>query len=147
MSGVRTYDPSQVIVTINGANMSGFADGTFVTIERDEQSFTKVIGADGTSSRSKTSNRSGMLTITLAQTSPSNDILSALLAQDEASSDAVFSVQVKDNSGDSRVFSGTGWVQGMPSIEYGKDMSNREWVIELVDMEFNIAGNALLGSA
>ena len=27
---VRTYDPKQVIITVGGVPMSGFADGTFL---------------------------------------------------------------------------------------------------------------------
>lgn len=144
---VRTYDAAQVVVTVNGAEISGYADGTFITIEREEQSFTKVVGADGTTSRAKSNNRSGSMTITLAQTSPSNELLSSLLAADELSNEGVFPVIVKDTSGESRFFSATGWVQGLPSIEYGKEIANREWVIDLADMEFNVAGNKAVGGA
>lgn len=145
--GVRTYSPGAIVMTVNGVAMGGFADGTFITVARDEQSFTKVTGADGSVSRSKSNNRSGTITLTLQQTSPSNDVLSALLAQDELDNSGVISVLVKDNSGDSRFFSGTGWVQGMPSVEYGKEIANREWVIEMADMEFNVAGNIGVGTA
>jgi hypothetical protein len=144
---VRTYDAAQVILTVNGVEISGYASDTFISIEREEPSFTKVVGADGTTSRAKSNNRSGTMTITLSQTSPSNDYLSALLAQDELSNSGVVPVILKDISGQSRFFSGTGWVQGMPSVEYAKEISDREWLIDLADMEFNIAGNIAVGGA
>lgn len=144
---VRTYDAAQVILTINGVEISGYAADTFISIEREEPSFTKVVGADGTTSRAKSNNRSGTMTITLSQTSPSNDYLSALLAQDELSNSGVVPVILKDISGQSRFFSGTGWVQGMPTVEYAKEISDREWLIDLADMEFNIAGNIAVGGA
>lgn len=144
---VRTYDAAQVILSVGGANISGYADGTFISIEREEQSFTKVVGADGNTSRAKSNNRSGSLTITLQQTSPSNEVLSGFLAQDESSADAVVPVLIKDNTGESRLFSATGWVQGLPTIEYAKEISTREWVLDLADIEFNIAGNAAIGGA
>ena len=144
---VRTYDAAQVVLTINGVAISGYADGTFISVEREEQSFTKVVGADGTTSRAKSNNRSGSLTLTILQTSPSNDVLSALLAQDELNNDAVVPVLIKDNTGKSRLFSATGWVQGMPTVEYGKEISNREWTIDLADIEFAIAGNSGIGGA
>lgn len=144
---VRTYDAAQVILTINGVEISGYASDTFISIEREEPSFTKVVGADGTTSRAKSNNRSGTMTITLSQTSPSNDYLSALLAQDELSNSGVVPVILKDISGQSRFFSGTGWVQGMPTVEYAKEISDREWLIDLADMEFNIAGNIAVGGA
>jgi len=147
MSGVRTYSPSEIVMTVNGVAMGNFADGTFITVARDEQSFTKVTGADGTVSRSKSNNRSGTVTLSLQQTSPSNEVLSALLAQDELDNSGVVPVLIKDNSGTSRFFSGTGWIQGMPSVEYAKEIANREWVIEMADMEFNVAGNLGVGVA
>ena len=61
---VRTYDPKQVIITVGGVPMSGFADGSFLTIDRDDNQWTKVTGADGTSTRIKSNNRSGNMTIT-----------------------------------------------------------------------------------
>lgn len=147
MSEVRTYDASQVVLTINGAVIGGYADGTFINVEREEPSFTKVVGADGTVSRAKSNNKSGTLTITLKQTSPSNDVLSALLAQDELNADGVFPVLLKDNSGETRIFSGTGWVQGFPPSEFAKEISEREWLIDLSEIDFNLAGNAAIGGA
>lgn len=143
----HTYDAAQVILTINGVQISGYAADTFISVEREEPSFTKVVGADGTTSRAKSNNRSGTMTITLNQTSASNDYLSALLAQDELTNEGVFPVIVKDISGESRFFSATGWVQGMPTVEYGKEISDREWLIDLANIEFNIAGNRKIGGA
>lgn len=149
MSGVRTYSPGAIVITVGGVAMGGFADGTFVSISRDEQSFTKVTGADGTVSRSKSNNRSGAVTLTLQQTSPSNEVLSSLLAQDELDgTSGVVPVLIKDTSGETRFFSGTGWVRGLPdNIEFAKEISNREWVIEMADMEFNLTGNIGVGVA
>lgn len=144
---LKTYNPQDVIITIGGAAMSGFAEDTFVNVARDEQSFTKVVGADGRTSRSKTSNKSGTLTLTLMQTSDSNDVLSAYLAQDERSNDGTFSVLIQDNSGRTQIFSAVAWVQGMPAVEFGRDVGTREWVIELADIEFTIGGNFSVGGA
>lgn len=144
MPGVRTYDSSQVVLTVGGAVISGFAEGTFITVERDDQNFTKVIGADGTASRRKTTNRSGSLTLTLSQTSPSNDVLSALMVKDEDGS-GVVPVLLKDNSGSTRIFSSAAWIQGMPTIEFSGELTNREWVIEMAYIEAELAGNAALG--
>lgn len=41
---VRTYDPKQVIITVGGIPMSGFADGTFLTVDRDDDQWAKVTG-------------------------------------------------------------------------------------------------------
>lgn len=143
--GVRTYDAAKVAVTVKGLAISGWADGTFVVVDRMEESFTKVIGADGFTSRSKTNNRSGTITLTLSQTSPSNEVLSGLLADDELNGNGVFPIMVKDISGTTVLFSGTGWIQKPPSVEFGKEISNREWVIDVSDLHMTVAGNTGVG--
>ena len=82
---LRTYDPKQVVISIGGVPISGYADGTFLLIDRDENAFTKVTGADGTSTRVKSNNRAGSMTLTLKQSSPSNDVLSGFATLDELS--------------------------------------------------------------
>lgn len=139
--GVKTYDPQKVALSLGGQIMSGFADGTFISIERDENSFEKVTGADGDVSRSKTANKSATLTLTLNQTSPSNDILSALAALDEVASSGVFPVILKDNSGTTVVSSGAGWIRKPPTSGFGKVIETREWVIDLAATIFFIGGN------
>jgi len=143
--GVRTYDASQVVIVVNGNAIGGYADGTFIEVERELESYTKVVGADGTTSRAKTNNLSGSITLTLAQTSPSNDILSALHDLDQADNTAIFPVIVKDMTGQSQMFSGTGWVEGLPKTDYGKDIANRQWVIHVSHMQYAVTGNLGVG--
>jgi structural protein KPP10_ORF10 len=138
---VQTYDPKEIFVTIGGAAMQGFADGTFVTLDRNEDAFSTVSGADGIVARVKSNNRAGTLTLSLQQTSLSNDILSGFALLDEISNTGTFPILIKDNQGTSLIFSATGWVQKMPAVEYSKDISNREWVIGLADLTYFIGGN------
>ena len=39
-------------------------------------------------------------------------------------------ILIKDLSGNSIYFSATGWVKKYPSSEFGKDLSNRDWVLD-----------------
>jgi hypothetical protein len=123
--------------------MSGYADGTFLNVDRDENAFTKVTGADGTSTRVKSNNRSGSMTLTLKQSSPSNDVLSGFASLDELSNTGVVPILIKDLSGNSLFFSATGWVQKFPSSEFGKEINNREWVLDLVDVDMFVGSNAV----
>lgn len=78
---VRFYDPSDVSVTIteknadgaNGSmyNLTGFAEGSFISIEKDEDSITPVVGAKGNVAVARSNNRMYTVTLTLDQTSPS----------------------------------------------------------------------------
>jgi len=139
---VRTYDPKEVILLMDGIPISGYADGTFVMVERTSDAFTKVSGSDGDVSRVKTNDKSGTITVTLAQTSPGNDILTGLALLDEQSNSGVVPVAVVDKSGRSTYASGFGWVRKMPNSEFSKDVSNREWIIDCANMQWFVGGNA-----
>ena len=138
---IKTFDPANLIISVGGVPLSGFADGSFLTVDRDEQAFTKVIGADGYTTRVKSNNRSGFMTVTLAQSSGSNDVLSGFAQLDEISNSGIVPVLIKDLSGNSIYFSATGWVQKIPSSEFSKELTNREWTIDLVDIDMFVGGN------
>lgn len=137
---VKTYDPKQVIVIVGGVPMSGFADGTFITAERSNDSFSKVTGSDGFTSRAKSNDRSGSFTITLAQTSPSNDILQSFALADELTNAGVVPILVKDIGGRTTFISAFGWVKKPPAAEFGKEIANREWVMDTADMDVFVGG-------
>lgn len=138
---LRTYDSKQVIVLVGTAIISGFADGTFVNVMRSSDAFTKQSGADGEVSRSKSNDKSGEITITLAQTSPSNAVLQSLAITDEISNDGIVPIAIKDLSGTSTFVSAFGWVRKSADAEYGKDITNREWVLDCVDLDILNGGN------
>lgn len=144
MSRVRQYDPSLVIVTVDGQDISGFADGTFVLTSRNNDLFTLTVGADGEATRAKSNDLSGRITVTLQQTSISNDILSALADADELSNQGSFPIQVKDASGTTLASAETAWITKKPDSSFGKETENREWVIEAACLEYFIGGNVEL---
>jgi len=138
---VHTFDPANVIVSIGGTPMSGFADGTFVIVSRDEDIFSKISGADGEVSRAKSNNRSGSLTLTLMQTSMSNDVLSAIAVLDEISNAGIVPVLVKEIGTSTILMAGEGWVKKMPDAAYSKNVENREWVLDLATVNMFEGGN------
>ncbi len=137
---VVTYDPTQVIVTVDGNTLSGFVDGTFVSVERAAETFTKVVGAYGEIARVKSADRSGTLTLTLMQSSNSNLILNALANLDEQQSTGVVPVQIKDLTTGGEVFAAEAWIKGKPKVEWGKDMAQREWIFELASVDITPGG-------
>lgn len=138
---VRTFDPKSVIVTIGGVPMSGYADGTFLEITADNQQWTKVIGADGFTTRVKSNDYGGVMTLTLSQSSPSNDVLSALLNVDKLSNAGVVPILIKDLSGTTVMFSASGWIQQFPDVTFGNEINNRAWILDLADMDILVGGN------
>lgn len=141
MAGVFTYASDAVQIIVGGVSMSGLADGTFITVSRDEQAYNKVTGADGSTSRAKTANRSGSITVTLKQTSPSNDVLTGFMIADEAGDQGVVPVLVKDTSGRTLHYASAAWVQQMPDQEFSKEISEREWVLDCARIDSFVGGN------
>jgi hypothetical protein len=140
---LRTYDPSQVIIVFAGIPLSGFADGTFLSVEQNEDSFTLQIGTDGEGTRSKTNNRSGRVTFTLMQSSQANDLLSALHNLDIRSpnGDGIGPLLIKDNSGRSLFSAEKAWIVKPPTGEYGREAASREWIVETDHLILQHGGN------
>jgi len=138
---VKTYDPSQVALIVGGFNITGFADGSFVTVARNADAFALYVGTDGEGTRAKSNNKSGRITITLAQSSDSNAILSGIASLDELSNNGVVPVLVKDSSGLSLYAAETAWIVKSPDSEFGKELGSREWIIETDNLAMFVAGN------
>ncbi len=138
---VRTYDPKEVHIIVGGFEMTGFADGVFLTVSRNNDAYSRVNGADGESSRAKSNDKSGLAVISLQQTSPSNDILSAFAIADEISNAGVIPLIVTDSLGTTTLFSGEGWVKKIPDAAFAKEVSNRDWNLDLASIDVFIGGN------
>lgn len=143
MGQTRTYDPLQVIVNVDGRDISGFADGTFVTAVRNADAFTLTVGADGENTRAKSNNKSGRFTFTLQQSSPSNAILNEIATQDELSNGGVVPIRVSDKSGTSLSEGEKCWCMKKPDAPFGKETDNREWIFETGNLKHDVGGNAL----
>ena len=140
MAQSTTYDPALVVASFAGIPISGYADGTFVSVERNNESYTLMVGAGGEAARSRSRNSSGKVTFTLMATSPVNDYRSAVWHADELLGTGVGSVIVKDMSGGTLCIANNAWVQKGPKVEYGKEISTREWTIEAESIYINAGG-------
>ena len=136
----HTYDPKLVSVVVGGFPISGFADGTFVTVERNEDSWTTQIGTDGEGTRSKSNNKSGRITISLMQTSQSNDILAGFEKSDELSNSGQVPVLINDNLGNALHSAETAWVVRPANAEYAREAGPREWILETDRLESFVGG-------
>jgi hypothetical protein len=139
--GVKTYAPNEIQINYAGYNLRGYADGSFIRIERRENTFSLAIGADGEAARSQSANASGSVSITLMQTSVSNDVLSKLQQLDEVTGKAMAPLQVTDAKGRTVCFSQEAWVTKPANVEYGKETGNREWTLECGNLQMFVGGN------
>jgi C4-type Zn-finger protein len=138
---VLQYDPKAFSLILGGNIISGFADDSFVSVERDMEAFTKKTGVDGITTRAKNNVQTGKVTIRLMQSSASNDVLSNLALLDEASSGGIVPLTAKDGSGRSIFSSESAWVQKMAKSEWKKDTNENEWVIDCGALAVFVGGN------
>ncbi len=127
---VRTYDPKQVIITWGGIIVTGFAEGTFVTITRNGDLFEKSKGADGTVDRINKNAADFSVAITVKQTSITNDLFSAQMALDLTENAGMLPLTVKDLGGTELFFARQAWVGKDPDDAYGDTLDNREWRLD-----------------
>ena len=140
---LRTYYPNEVSLIAVGLPISGFAPGTFISVEKNEDAFTLQVGSDGEGCRTRTNNFSGRITFTLQQSSALNDALSALHNIDtrSPSGDGVLPSFIKDNSGRTLVAAENSWIVRQPTTEFANEAGTREWIIESDDLNMQVGGN------
>lgn len=137
--GVKTYSPKDINLTMGGVDITGFADGTFLTIARENPLFSKVVSADGKEvARARNDDRSGTAELTLLHTADSNVYLDSLRRRDERFGDAVVTFKVSDRKSGVQIFSGQAWVGEIASVEYGKEIGERQWVIQLASIDYEL---------
>jgi hypothetical protein len=135
-----TYDPKEVSASFNGLDITGYAEGTFINAEPAEDAFTKVVGSDGKATRTANPDRSGRITLTLKQSSPINGFLSIMANADKVKKNVVGPFIIKDNSGSGLVMCSNAWIAKEPSMTFGKDAENRDWIFDCEDMTIPSAG-------
>jgi len=138
---VLQYDPKQFSCIVGGKIMSGFGDGTYIKIMRNEQAFNLKVGVDGEGTRAKNNNQSGKVEITLMQSSQSNDDLSSFALADQLSNTGAVPVLIKDGSGRTVCSAVTGWVQKFTDAEFAKETTTRTWTIESDNLQMFVGGN------
>ncbi len=147
MAEPAKLDPAQYPISIAGFLVTGFADGTFIEIARDEDTWKDYVGGDGEVCRVRNKNKMGTVTIRLQQSSASNDILSALQSVDDVGGTvAGISVgsgafQCKDLLGRMVASSESAWVQKPADIRLGDEHEPREWKIRCSKLAMFVGGN------
>lgn len=150
-----SYSPEDVVVTLTTTGgvthqVSGFLEGTFITINRNVPFATLYTGSDNTSARVVRKNKSANVTLHLHQTGESNDILSALMdldGQDPTSGNGVFSIFIKDLNGRSLYHADQAFVGTQPDSTFAQEITSRDWVIHAIDLQQFIGGNAKIDPA
>lgn len=117
-----SYDPERTITTWAGILFQGVMDSEFLNAEHQEDAVSLHVGAQGFATFVENSNKSGIVTVTLAQTSITNAQLTAaflarlkgpLLIEELDTAASASAAEVR--------------IQKMPALKRGKDLSGVEW--------------------
>lgn len=136
-----TVDLKKYNLLVGVAPIQGYQDGEAFSLELDDDLYQKVTGADGDTSRARRHGQSANLKINLMQTSPSNDILSAYAAADRLNNAGIIPITIADLLGTTRIFGAYGWVKKPPAVSAGKEITTREWMLDIASIELFIGGN------
>lgn len=139
-----TFDFKKVICLVGGIPMQGFADGVGIEVQLDDDLYQKTAGADGDVSRARRHGLASNAKLTFMQTSPSNDVLMAFAIADMLNNAGVVPMLIKDLLGTTVIFAPYCWVKKPPAFSAGKELSNREWMLDVANTELFVGGNALV---
>lgn len=140
---METFDPKAIALNVLGNVITGFMDGTFIEVERDEDTWALHVGADGEAARARNRNAAGKITFTLMQTSPSNDALSALATLDEQTGTAVGPAYVRDLLGTTLLGGDSAYVLKPAKVSYGAAaIEGRQWTVIVPKLD-GVVGGAL----
>jgi hypothetical protein len=123
---MKTYDPKQVLIALGPHIVTGYADGTFISIEPHGDGIVKKVGGDGEVVRTINPDDTATVTITVLQSSPTVAYCQAQHDKDRATGDGTFPVLIKDMKGGLIFDAQDGWVTNSPTREFGMEDANRE---------------------
>jgi hypothetical protein len=126
---VGTYDPKKVIITLGGVPIGGYADGTFVQVDPNSETWTKKVGADGEVSRSLSNDNTHTIQITLGQMSLSNAYLRTVMNADKLTGLGMLPLSFTDLNTAEMHFWPQAWVSTTPSLGRAKETTDTQWTI------------------
>ena len=141
MSKVSLIDPSELKLNIIGVNVEGFAKGTFVTVSRNDPTFSQKRSLKGKTQVRKNSNSFYTFKFTLDSGVSSNAWIYALYQMQESYGIAFpMPVLFRDKMGTSTFFCKSAYLQE-PEATFGTDSTTREWTLICNDVSHIIGSN------
>jgi len=130
MAGFGSYSFKNVNAIFGVLEIEGWADGDdALTVEPAQDSFTKVVGANGDVARSSNNDNSVTITIKLLQTSASNAELNTIRITDEETGTGVLPFIYTDTTSGESYFVKNAWIAKKPTVTRGRNQNVMEWVL------------------
>ena len=140
---MKTYDPKDYPLVFNGILLDGFAEGTYITIEEAVPGFSKVVGAYGDVTRTRSHDRSGTCRFVLQASSEANKRLSDMYNADrDGVASGVGEFSLSNKTGDTLHEGSKAYLAASPPATFDVSPTTREWTIEIADLRMTHAGLA-----
>lgn len=137
-----TYVPSDVTLNILGLDVEGYSDGTFISIQPENPTYSFRRTFDGSTLAVRNKWQSYNFTVTLQQSSPSNNWLHLLYTLfKEYNIPFVMPILMRDKSGTSTFFASDCWFEKEPTMNFGKTLGDTVWEIRCNNGAMKIGGN------
>jgi hypothetical protein len=124
---LKTYDPNEISVIVGTHIVQGFASGTFVEVDLEDDDWVVKKGISQ-NTRTKRTNDIGTIVITLQKTSISNTFLSNLRSID-LTTNVPFPILVRDNLGTTLHSAEQAWIQKPAKDDHGTEPIDRVWTL------------------
>lgn len=130
------YNVKEIVASFGGVVLRGFAPDSGITVEQNSEKFTRQVGSDGEVTRSASNDDTLNVKFTLSRQAACNRELMALHA-----GGFVGPFMLKDLNGDTLYVAEHAWIAELPSDEFSKEATGREWTIHTG------AANSFIGGA
>lgn len=146
---IGNYSPDDFSIILSKGDfvhkITGFADGTFISMERLVPTSEPYQGVgDNSMARTKRRVTSMNVTISLHQGSPSNYVLQKLQdadAQDPLSNEWVFNCTIKDLSGQTIMSTANAIIMAPATADFSTTIETRDWGIFMFGSDLQLGGN------
>ena len=134
---LRTYDSRKVLISLGSHSVTGYSDGSFVSIEPNGDGVAKKVGCDGEIIRSIDPDGTSNITLTLINQSPTVAFCQKMYDRDRVDGTGVFPVLIKDLKGGLVFSAKDAWVVTPMTREFDKEAPDREISIQCGDVEYS----------
>jgi len=136
----KPFDFTRLLITWGSFSLNIGLES--VKFSRAEDAWSIHVSTDGTVTRVKNNNRSGMVELTYGLNSSVHDVLSAQAELDEASGTAIYPLEVKDGNGTTVATAPNAWIKKVPDGDWQKEVQPRMWPFECDALRVFIGGLA-----
>jgi hypothetical protein len=137
-----TYSPSDVKANVLGFDVTGYAEGTFLSITPDAKTFSFRRAMDGSTMAVQNKFQTYTVKFVLQQSSPTNTWLHLIYKLFKKYGIAfIMPVLIRDASGNTSFFATDCWFEGEPESNFGSSLGVVEWIIKCNDGSYTRGGN------